>query len=426
MFQKLEKLTLRMLTPSPTALERFCDTMPHITKLDLSLGHHPKGYNDKNRSDGVLRAIAGNMPNLKCLDISCCTVEPKTIEYLLPTKDNALGGCPELVELDVFGIITVDVKLLKKILLALPKLRFLGHQLLVNAFVDLTEEEMGVDTARSLSILDSWIDSKQVENFPSVRFDILAKSPVFERLINNITTVFISINEREQNISALVADVLKSLRKLRSIKLFGILEASKHFLPVLESIGDRLQYLVLHDTSESISVDDIMRTCSKLIYLKLYCCQKDAASPENGINLHNDQLEKPIKQPLLDCLTRICLGRMDKQACSADMLMTLLQSPNLNTIVLANLEAMSDDVMFNVLSTLGGAALSKVTQFSVIACRYITEAPLVSWLTRKNCSLEELRFCKCEKIDCEILGAAAENFPRVLIINEPTSSLIYV
>ena len=111
-FQKLEQLRLRSLTPSPTALERFCEAMPHITKLDLSVGLHTKGCNHKHGYDGVLRAIAANMPHLMHLDISYCTVKPKAIEHLLPTEDNALRGCSELVELVLFGIITVDVKLL--------------------------------------------------------------------------------------------------------------------------------------------------------------------------------------------------------------------------------------------------------------------------------------------------------------------------
>ena len=305
-------------------------------------------------------------------------------------------------------------------------MRFLGHQLLVNALVDLTEEEMGVDTARSLTFLDSWIGLKHVENFPSVHFHVLVKSPVFQRLINNITTVHITINEQKQNESAQVASVLLSLTKLRCLKLGKVPEASKHFLPVLESIGDRLQHLTLLTTSGSISVDDIMRTCSKLSDLKLYCCQEDDAPPGNGINLHYDQIGKPRKQPVLDYLTRLCLGNIGKQVCSADMLMTLLQSPNLKTILLFNLEALSDGVMISVLSSPRCAALSKVTQFTVIACRYITAAPLVHWLATENCSLGQLRFIVCEKIDCKILEDAAKKFPRTLILNEIASSFVNV
>ena len=86
------------------------------------------------------------MRHLKSLNISNCEVEPKIIECLLPTEDNSLGGCPELVDLDLSSNVMVHVELLKKILLALPKLRSLKHELLVNALGELTEEEMGEDT----------------------------------------------------------------------------------------------------------------------------------------------------------------------------------------------------------------------------------------------------------------------------------------
>ena len=45
--------------------------------------------------DAVLRAIAANLHHLEYLDISKIEVDPKAIEYLLPTDDNILGGCPE-------------------------------------------------------------------------------------------------------------------------------------------------------------------------------------------------------------------------------------------------------------------------------------------------------------------------------------------
>ena len=108
--------------------------MPHITKLTLTEAK----YDDK--CDGLLKAIAYNLHHMKYLDISDSEVDAKAIEYLLPSDDNALGGCPELVHLDLCSVQNVDVELLKRILLALPKLRFLKHELLVNALGDLTEE----------------------------------------------------------------------------------------------------------------------------------------------------------------------------------------------------------------------------------------------------------------------------------------------
>ena len=408
-FQKLECLALCSLGQSSTALERFCEAMPNIKELYVSLEDYPKGHSENNRYDGVLRAIAANMPNLQRLDISYCTAEPKAIEYLLPTEDNVLGGCPELVVLNLRRITSIDVKLLKKIILALPKLRNLEHNLVVTALVNLTEEEIDVDTARSLGGLCEWNFSGEFENFPTVRPDVLANSPVFQRLTNNITNVYVQgVQEQKECVG-----VLKSLTKLRYL---GMLLLPDDFIPILESIGDRLQHLVLCDTSKSRSVHDIIRTCPNLVEFTLHHDLDNKASLGNGINLHADPVEKLSKQPVLAHLTRICLGRMDKRMCSADMLIALLQSPNLDIIHLVNLEAMSDDVMFNVLSSSDCAALSKVTQFTLDFCSLVTAAPFGYWFNKENCSLQHISFSKCENIDCKILADVAEQFPRPLIV----------
>ena len=102
--------------------------------------------------------------------------------------------------------------------------------------------------------------------------------------------------------------------------------------------------------------------------------------------------------------------------CSAEILIALLQFLNLSKITLHKLEALSDDVMFNVLSSRGCTALSKVTEFTVKQCPMITEAPLVLWLTRENCSLQYVGFHKCEKINHERLRAGAEKYLKPLMI----------
>ena len=403
----MECLILRSLIPSPTALQRFCHTMKHITEL------YVYSIDDKNNYDGMLRAIAANMPDLKSLNIPNCTVEVKAIECLLPTEDNALGGCPDLVELNLSDIINGDVTLMKKIILALPKLRSLIHDLFVDALMALTEDEMGVDTARSL---DSLFVPERFEVSPSIRYDILVRSPVFQRLINNITKIDIVIGEQEERECALIADVLISMKKLRRLTLWGTSEARKHFLPVLESIRDQLQDLVLHEISRSLSLHDVMRTCPRLVNLQLCHSQEDESALENVFSIHDDQIEKPSKMPVLQCLTRVHIETMDKQICSADMLMALLQSPKLNNIHLSYLGAMSDDVMFNVLSS--PAALSNVTQFSVYFCPLLTAAPFVHWIDRENCSLKDFSFSKHDNIDYKILRDVAERCPRALIIDE--------
>ena len=354
------------------------------------------------------------MPHLKYLNIAYCKVKTKAIKHLLPTEDNALGGCPKLAYLDLWGIENVDVELLKKIILALPKLRFLRHGLLADALGDLTEEEMGEDTARCLNI------NYKTDISYFIRYDILVKSSIFHRFKNNITTAVIKVStaEQEQQETLLCADALMLLPKLRRLKLTGVSEAHKRVLPLLESIGDRLVYLRLSGLSGNLSVQDIMRTCPNLDELELhYMCFKND-SLRNGSNTHQNQIESTSKLPVNNCLSKIILGNMNKEVCSSDMLIALLQSYNLQNVLLVNLEAMSDDVMFKVLSSNDCAALSKVVLFSVNVCPLITTAPFVQWIRWENCSLQTLSFHKCEKIDSNILKTTAANCHKALTVAE--------
>ena len=182
------------------------------------------------------------MPHLKFLNISFCKVDPKAIENLLPTEDNALGGCPELVELVMILIEKVDEKLLKKIIFALPKLRCLKHELLFSALGQLMDNEMAVDTARSMNTLYS----NGFFGPLGIAYDILVKSPVFQRINKNITTI--DLYARNQK-PAPLCNVLMSLPNLERLMLRGASDIDEHLLPVLESIGDSLQQLRLHDVS---------------------------------------------------------------------------------------------------------------------------------------------------------------------------------
>ena len=396
----MKSLALEPLTTSPTALENLFPAMPHITKLTITEAK----YDDK--FDGLLRVIAANLHHLKYLDISDSDVDPKAIEYILPTEGNALGGCPELVHLDLMDVEDVDVELVKKIILVLPKLRFLEHGLMVNALGNLTEEEMGEDTARHLTNLCA------SNCYSPVRFDLLAKSPAFQRFKNNITTVDLDapLAEEGHQEAASLADVLMCLPKLTNVTLCDISEADHHVSSLLESIGERLEYLTFYDLSGNLSIQDIMRTCTNLVELCI-----DQESLMNVSNRHQEQTEEPSKLPVLKFLTEIDLDNINKDLCSADMLIALLQSPNLETITLLGVEAMSDDVMFNVLSSGCCTALSKVTEFSVDS-PLLTAEPLVHWLNRDNCSLEQIFLSGCEKIDYQMLRDAAENYPRALLI----------
>ena len=373
-----------------------------------------------NLNDGVLRAIGANMHHLMYLDIPGCYVEPKSIEHLLPARDNALDGCPHLVELDLSCNMSIDVKLLKKIILALPKLRSLKHELLVYALEDLTEEEMGVDTARSLNkIYSRHAHNKSNGSCILIRYDILAKSPVFQRLNNNITAVDMEVprGKHARRRFASLANVLMCLPNLKWLTLCNISEAGSQVLPMLESIGNRLKYLELFDLTGNLSVHDIMRTCMNLVKLKL-CCNLVNESLNNTNHLHQDQAEKLSKLPVLNYLTEINLNHLDKDVCSAKMLIALMQSPWLKKITLDDVEVMCDDVMFNVLSSGCCTALSKVTKFTVHHCPMITESSFVHWLARENCSLKYIRFYECEKVNYKVIRDVAEECPRALIIEE--------
>ena len=403
----MNSLTWYPKITSQTALGNLCLAIPHITKLSLTEAR----YDDK--CDGLLRAIACNLHDLKYLDISNSEVDPKAVEYLLPTNDNTLGGCPELVYLDLWDVENVDEELVKKIILALPKLRSLKHELLINALGKLTEEEMGVDTARYLNSLYA------LNAHSPIRFDLLAKSPAFQRFKNNITTVHLDapLAEEGQQESASLTDVLMWLPNLNILTLCGISEARHHVSSLLESIGDRLEYLTLTN-SFNLSLQDIMRTCKNLVQLTMNRSLKENDPQINSSNRHQDQVEMPIKLSELNYLTQIDLESLDKDVCSADMLITLLQSPYLNKITLCNIEAMSDDVMWNVPSSRGCTALSKVTGIMVTVCALITAAPFMHWLNRENCSLQYMCFYRCDKINYQILRDAAEKCSRAVIIQE--------
>ena len=407
----MESLTLHPLDALPTALETFCTAMPHITKIDFLSVHRD------NRYDRVLRAIAANMHHLKSLSISFCMIDhPKAIEYLLPTKGNTLGGCPELVHLDLLGVNNVHAESLKKIILALPKLRSLKHDLLVDALADLTEEEMDEDTARCFNSL---YVSLLGNGCSYICCDIMSKSPVFQRFRHNITTVYIreARNKDGQKESPLSADALMSLPNLEHITLCFISESDRRVLHLLESSGDCVKYLRLEFISANLSVQNIMSACRNLVKLSLVYRPFIGNSQRSG-NKHHDQVEWPSKLPVLHYLTELILYQANKSVCSAEILIALLQSPNLSKITLDKLDVMLDDVMFNALSSRGCTALSKVTDFTVWHCPLITEAPLVHWLSRENCSLQYISFYKCEKINHERLQAGAEKYPKPLMIKE--------
>ena len=95
-----------------------CKTMSHMIVLKLG------GVLQDSSYDDVLMAISTSMPQLKQLDIAEAKVSPSAISYLLPTEGPPRRGCPELEAISLLKIKGVDVMLLKKIIMGLPKLQF--------------------------------------------------------------------------------------------------------------------------------------------------------------------------------------------------------------------------------------------------------------------------------------------------------------
>ena len=175
--------------------------MHHITKFDLS------AVLCTDRYDGAIRAISLNLPNLRALNISESCVQASAIELPLPTIRNPLRGCPELVVLNLKYNSLVTVKLLKKIILQLPKLQYLKHALLMKTLSELTEKEMDVDTGRCLRCfysdwLSDWSNNK-------LYFASLSRTPMLTRF-GNITEMNTVLKEKSEHFWK---DVLMQLKK---------------------------------------------------------------------------------------------------------------------------------------------------------------------------------------------------------------------
>ena len=190
-FQKLKSLSLNVLEVSPKPLQLLTEAMHHMTTLNLSCVLRTGRY------DGVLKAISVSMPYLKSLDIPQRAVPANAIELLLPTEGNPPRGCPQLVYLNLMDSLNFTVELLKKILLCLPKLRYLKDALLMKTLTELTEKEMDAETGRCLTYFYSdWSCDCCCHE---IYYDAFSRAPVFTRL-NNITEVGIVATEESEQL----------------------------------------------------------------------------------------------------------------------------------------------------------------------------------------------------------------------------------
>ena len=121
---------------------------------------------------------------------------------------------------------------------------------------------------------------------------------------------------------------------------------------------------------------------------------------------------------LLNFLRRFELQFMDKQLCNEATLVSLLKSPCLEEIFINDVEAMSNEVMFNHLSFQreGYLRSSKVRKIFLISCPNITDEPFVHWFAREDCVLEFLYLQCCNLIECTYLKAAAKKYNKVVTL----------
>ena len=392
-FQNLEILSLSRLQVSQKLLLDLCNTMTHMIQLDLT-------YVDCV-DDEVLKTISVSMPQLQQLDLGDCRASLRALECLLPSEDLGRRGCPELQVLNLWQFDDMTLRFLKKIILCLPKLRILGHEFMVVVLAQVTDEELGMKSGRCLEVLTIDMHVKGCS--------ILQNAPLFA-LDCNITTVEIKI---PLNSSKSVMDLMMPFQKLKSINLHGMVKSREGFMSVLESKGHRLKILRLLEVDSCVTPCDIIRTCPRIEELTLRYVRSEAKNDsevdqERQRDLHKDGSVLPY-------LKKITLVNVSKEMCSSETLLSLLLCPQLEEIHLGDVQALSNGVMFKVLSS-SCESLSNVKDFSLYCCPAITAAPFVQWLTMKKIVLECLQITFCDMDDKDVLQAAAEKYSRPLLV----------
>ena len=349
--------------------------------------------------DEVLRTISVSMPHLQHLELRDCRASLRALECLLPSEDLGRRGCPELQVLNLWQFDSMTLRFLKKIILCLPKLRILGHELMVVVLAQVTDEELGMKSGRCLEVLTIDIHVKGCS--------ILQNAPIFA-LDCNITTVEIKI---PLNSSKSVMDLLMPFQKLKSINLHGMVKSREGFMSVLESKGHRLETLHLIEVDSCVTPCDIIRTCPMIKELTLTYVNSKGKNDSEADHEYQRDLHKDAS--VLPYLKKITLVNVSKEMCSSETLISLLLCPQLEKICLGDVQAMSNDVMFKVLSS-SCASLSTVKYFALACCPAITAAPFVQWLSMKKIVLEDLHIIDCDMDDKDVLHAAVEKYPRPL------------
>ena len=384
-----------------------CKTMTHMEDLNLAGVLRDSSY------DEVLIAISTSMPQLKTLDIADAKVSPNAISYLLPTEGPPRRGCPDLKSINLLRIEGIDVMLLKKIILGLPKLQGVCHVLMVSVLAELTDEEAQTGL-NSFNCLDQLRIPSLLDDSTKIRYDILQKAPKFAMTCNISKVSLFAKGHTKFSL----AELLMPVAKLKSVILDNLSNwHMEGLLTVLESKGHQLRDLHLCEVFQFVSLHDIVRTCPSLRKLTLSYSVDYDFDDDSGKDQKKQPVE-PIDLPSLNDLESIRLSHLNEQICPSEVLEALLVSPFLSTINLTAIETLSTDSMLNILSCspLGSPALTSVKDFQVNMCPNITAEPFVRLLSMEDTKLDELHIKDCELVDEYVLYEAVKRYPRPLDI----------
>ena len=290
--------------------------------------------------------------------------------------------------------------------MSLSKLEILVHVLMTNVMAELTDKEahIGLKCMNRL-LLRNFQDGVQLK----LRYDILQKAPEFA-MTCNISEVDLYL---EGHTDVSLTKLLMPLTKLDTISLYNLSNLHKEdLMTVLESKGHQLKVLLLDRVIETISLQDIVRTCPSLCKFTLKYSYADISTEEQ-----KKQLEESSDMPYLSNLNELTLANLSEEICSNIMLEALLVSPHLEKIKLICVKVMSNDHIFQdhqACSPSKNNSLTSLRSFYVKNCPKITAAPFVQLLAMNNTKLDELYIVNCDMDDEDILHEAAVNYPRPL------------
>ena len=404
-FQNLEVLSLTRFCMSLSLLVDLCEIMTNMKDLNLAYTL-PTPACDK-----VFTAISVSMPRLQKLNIAGCCVSLSALECLLPTEDNPRRGCPDLQILNLNCVPDITVEFLKKIIICLPKLQCLRNGLMIAALAEVTDEELGINFGRCLEHFHLYVPKKWSDRH------ILQNAPVFATECN-VTHIDIHVVERS---IVFTKEALIPLKKIKSISMHAVLKSADSYLSLLKSKRDGLEFLHLTNSPETVSLGDIIRTCPNLKELSVGYVSSTVESATDADSEY--QKEEQIERSVLPCLKKIDLYKVSKELCSSETLISLLRCPQLEEITLTCIQAMSNDVMFKVLSS-SPPSLSQVKYFKLDRCPLVTAASFVQWLSMETIALEDLHIKDCDMDDEDVLHAAVEKYPRPLNVTVRPISFI--